>query len=151
MRLEAVTVLRLVEHVHGHLGWLAAAVLVHPAVLLRHKTRRAHAAVGSAAALVTLAAALGAWLYVGYREHLKQRLFLESRSLGLLFERKEHLAFGAVLLAWAGAAAYFASARAHGVTREHLRTIAYRAFSLSATLAVVVAVLGTTVAVYLSF
>ncbi len=151
MRLEALTLLRCVEHVHGHLGWLAAAVLVHPAVLLRDGKRRAHAAVATAAGLVTLVAALGAWLYVGYREHLRQRLFIESRTVGLLFERKEHLAFGVLLLAWAGAAAYFASSRAGEATREHLRKVAYRAFCVSAALAVVVAVLGTTVAVCLSF
>ncbi|MDB5220684.1 MAG: hypothetical protein JWO86_8611, partial [Myxococcaceae bacterium] len=32
MLLEAT---RLMEHVHGHLGWLAAATLVHPAIVLR--------------------------------------------------------------------------------------------------------------------
>ena len=36
---------------------------------------------------------------------------MHAPSIGLLFERKEHLAFGAVVLAWAGAAAYFAAPR----------------------------------------
>jgi hypothetical protein len=142
---------RLIEHVHGHLGWLAAAVLVHPAIVLRSRTRRAHVAVGLATAFVTVAAALGVWLYVAYRERLKQGIFIHAPSVGLLFERKEHLAFGAVIMAWAGAAAYAAAERATPETRATLRTIAFRAFCASAALAVLVAVLGTIVAVYRSF
>lgn len=143
--------LRLIEHVHGHLGWLAAAVLVHPAVVLRSRTRRAHLAVGLATGLVTVASAIGAWLYVAYRERLKQGIFQHAPAVGYMFERKEHLAFGAVVLAWAGAAAYFAAARATPDMRGRLRTIAFRSFCASSALAVVVAVLGTVVAVYKSF
>lgn len=142
---------RLIEHVHGHLGWLAAALLVHPAIVLRSRRRRAHWAVGLSTGLVTVASAIGVWLYVAYRERLKQGIFLRAPVIGLLFERKEHLAFGAVLLAWAGAAAYFAAARATPPTAERLRTVAFRAFCGSAALAVLVAVLGTVVAVYRSF
>jgi hypothetical protein len=143
--------LRLLEHVHGHLGWLAVALLVHPAILLRSRSRRAHLAVGVATALVTAGSALGAWLYVAYRDQLKQSIFLHARSYGLLFERKEHLAFGALMLAWAGCAAYFAAQRASGTLRETLRTIAFRAYVGAAALALLVAVLGTIVAVYKSF
>lgn len=142
---------RLFEHVHGHLGWLAAAVLVHPAILLRSRTRRAHGAVGLAAGLVTLASGIGAWLYVAYRERLKQRIFLGAPAIGLLFERKEHLAFGAVVLAWAGAVAYFAAPMATEPTRDRLRVLSFRSFCGSATLAIVVALLGTVVAVHKSF
>jgi hypothetical protein len=143
--------LRLLEHVHGHLGWLAAALLVHPAIVLRNRTRRAHLAVGLAMALVTAGSALGAWLYVAYRTELKQQIFLHARFYGLLFERKEHLAFGALLLAWAGGAAYFAAVRAQGPLRATLRTIAFRSYVAAASLALVVAVLGTVVAVYKAF
>lgn len=142
---------RLTEHIHGHLGWLATATLLHPAIVLRSRTRRAHLAVGLSTGLVTVAAALGAWLYVAYRARLKQGIFLEAAGVGLLFERKEHLAFGAVMLAWAGAAAYFAAPRATPATRERLRTIAFRSFCASAALSLLVAVLGTVVAVYRSF
>jgi hypothetical protein len=142
---------RLIEHVHGHLGWLAAAVLVHPAIVLRNRTRRAHLAVGLSAGLVTIASAIGLWLYVAYTARLKQAIFQHSSLIGLMFERKEHLAFGAVALAWAGTAAYFAAPRAADKTRDLLRTIAFRAFCGSAALAIVVAVLGTLVAVYRSF
>jgi hypothetical protein len=143
--------LRLIEHVHGHLGWLSAAILVHPAIVLRSRERRAHLAVGLATTFVTVASAVGVWLYVSYQEKLKQGIFISAPGIGLLFERKEHLAFGAVVLAWAGACAYFAAPRATEQTRTLLRTIAFRAFAASAALAILVAVLGTVVAVYRSF
>jgi hypothetical protein len=143
--------LRLFEHVHGHLGWLAAALLVHPALVLRDRKRRAHLAVALSTGAVTIGSALGAWLYVAYRERLKQQIFVHASSIGLLFERKEHLAFSAVVLAWAGCAAYFAAPRATPEVRATLRTIAFRAFATSAALAIVVATLGTIVAVYESF
>lgn len=143
--------LRLTEHIHGHLGWLAAATLLHPAIVLRNRARRAHLAVGLSTAFVTVAAGLGAWLYVAYRERLKQGIFMHAPSIGLVFERKEHLAFGAVLLAWAGAAAYVAATKATPGTRERLRTIAFQSFCASAALSLVVAILGTVVAVYKTF
>ncbi len=143
--------LRLIEHVHGHLGWLAAALLVHPAVVLRDRARRAHLAVILSTGLVTLASAVGVFLYFAYRERLKAGIFSAAPSIGLLFERKEHLAFGAVVLTWAGCATYFAARRASPELSQSLRTIAFRAYVLAAGLALVVAVLGTTVAVYKSF
>ncbi|HVH46720.1 MAG TPA: hypothetical protein VM925_30470 [Labilithrix sp.] len=142
---------RLFEHVHGHLGWLAAALLFHPAIVLRDRRRRAHLAVCLSTGSVTIGAAIGLWLYVAYRERLKQDIFLHAPSIGLLFERKEHLAFGSVVLAWAGCIAYFAAQRALPETKATLRTIAFRAFVGSAVLAVLVAALGTIVAVYASF
>jgi hypothetical protein len=148
MRLDT---LRLFEHLHGHLGWLAAAILLHPAIVLRNRERRAHLAVGLATAFITVGAGLGAWLYVGYREHLKQAIFIDAPRIGLLFERKEHLAFGAVMLAWAGCAAYFGARGASPPLRLGLRTIAFRAYVGSAALSAIVAVLGTIVAVYKSF
>ena len=149
--LSSLDPLRVAEHVHGHVGWLAAALLVHPAIVLRNRKRRAHVAVALATAAVTFVGAGGAWLYVAYRAHLKQQIFVHAPAIGLLFERKEHLAFGAVLLAWAGCAAYFAAPRATPEVRATLRTIAFRAFVGSAALALVVAVLGTIVAVHKSF
>ena len=143
--------LRLTEHIHGHLGWLAAAVLIHPAIVLRSRTRRAHLAVALSTGFITVAAGVGLWLYVAYRERLKQGIFMHAPVVGMLFERKEHLAFGAVMLAWTGAAAYFAAPRATPQTRERLRTIAFQSFCASAALSVLVAILGTVVAVYRSF
>jgi ABC-type Mn2+/Zn2+ transport system permease subunit len=144
--------LRLTEHVHGHLGWLAAALLVHPAIVLRDRKRRAHLAVILSSAFVTVASGVGAWIYVAYRDQLRQALFLSSPAVGLLMERKEHLAFASLVFTWAGTAAYFGAPRAKDETqRTTLRTIAFRAFACSAALAIVVAVLGTIVAVHKSF
>lgn len=144
--------LRLAEHAHGHVGWLAAALLVHPAIVLRDRRRRAHLAVVLSSAFVTVASAVGAWIYVAYRDQLRQAIFVSSPAVGLLMERKEHLAFASLVLAWAGTAAYFGAPRAkEGPVRESLRTIAFRAFACSAALAVVVAVLGTIVAVEKTF
>ena len=143
--------LRLCQHVHGHLGWLAAALLAHPALVLRNEKRRAHLAVLLATGAVTLGAGLGAWLYVGYRDRLKQQIFIHAPSIGLIFERKEHLAFASVVLAWAGCAAYFGAIRSTPAVRSTLRKIAFRAFAFSAALAIVVSALGTAVAVYKSF
>jgi hypothetical protein len=92
--------------------------------------------VGLSTGLVTLVAALGMWLYVPYRELLKQRIFQTAPSIGLLFERKEHLAFGAFCFAWVGALAYIAK----------YRVLSQRAYVIAATIAVVVATLGTVVA-----
>lgn len=144
--------LRLTEHVHGHVGWLAAALLVHPAIVLRDRRRRAHLAVVLACAFVTVASAVGAWIYVAYRDQLRQAIFVSSPAVGLLMERKEHLAFAALVFAWAGTAAYFGAPRAKADSlRLTLRTIAFRAFACAAALAVLVAVLGTIVAVHKSF
>jgi hypothetical protein len=107
--------------------------------------------VGLSTVFVTVAAGLGLWLYAAYRERLKRDIFLHAREIGLLFERKEHLAFGAVLLCWAGAIAYLAEQRAEGASRVMFRTIALRAFVASAALAIIVAVMGTVVAVTKSF
>lgn len=142
---------RLVEHVHGHLGWLAAAALLHPAIVLRRRGRRAHLAVVLSTGFITTAAAVGVWLYVAYRQRLKQAIFREGATYGWLFERKEHLAFGAVVLAWAGTVAYFASRRASVPLAGSLQTFAFRAFVCAAALAITVAVLGTTVAIFRTF
>lgn len=138
---------RLLEHVHGHLGWLAAGALLHPAILLRNRRRKAHLSVGLAAGFVTATGALGAYLYAPYRDNVKQQLFIHAPEVGYLFERKEHLAFGAVLLAWAGAIAYTAATRAEEPLRGSLRTFAFRAFVFACVLTVCTAVLGVAVAV----
>jgi hypothetical protein len=142
---------RIAEHVHGHLGWLAAIALVHPAILLRRTSRRAHLAVALSVAAVTLVGALGASMYESYRDRLRQSLFAQAPSIGYLFERKEHLAFGALLLSWGGALAYAAALRARGSVRESLRRSAHWAFVAAALLAIATAALGTVVAAYKTF
>ena len=143
--------LRIAEHAHGHLGWLAAISLVHPAIVLRRKTRRAHWAVGLSVAIVTATAALGVAMYGDYRDKLRQWLFQHGPTYGYLFERKEHLAFAAVMLAWSGAVAYFGAGWVAGDVRLRLRTAAHWAFVAAASLAVAAAVLGTLVASFRTF
>jgi hypothetical protein len=125
--------------------------LVHPAILLRQTWRRAHWAVGLAVGMPTLAAALGIAMYPSYRERLRQPIFASSLAVGYLFERKEHLAFGAVMLAWAGGIAYAAATLAHGGLRESLRKASHRAFLAAAVLSIATATLGTIVAAYKTF
>jgi hypothetical protein len=143
--------LRIAEHVHGHLGWLAAIALVHPAILLRRPTRRAHLSVGLGVAAVTGTGAIGVSLYGAYRDNLRQSIFAHAPAIGYLFERKEHLAFGAILLSWAGAIAYAAATRASESARASMRRAAHWAFVAAAVLAVATAVLGTVVAAYRTF
>jgi hypothetical protein len=143
--------LRLAEHIHGHLGWLAAIALVHPAILLRRSKRKAHLSVALAAGAVTAVGALGAAMYGDYRDKLRQAIFAHAPAMGYLFERKEHLAFGAILLAWAGALAYFGAPRAGASLYDPLRRAAHWSFVLAAVLAVATAALGTVVASYRSF
>jgi hypothetical protein len=100
---------------------------------------------------VTFTGALGVFLYPAYRDRVKQGLFIHAPDVGYLFERKEHLAFGAVLLAWAGTIAYVAAIRAEDPLRASLRTFAYRAFAFACALTLCTAVLGVAVAVVRSF
>jgi hypothetical protein len=146
--------LRLAAHLHGHLGWLAAATLIHPAIVLRRRVK-ADFAVGLAFAFVTVTGAIGVCLYPAYREKIKQSIFIQDPGIGLLFERKEHLAFGVIALAWVGAFAYLA-ARGSALNetpsaRDSLRRASHLAFIAAAALAVVVAALGTVVATFKGF
>jgi hypothetical protein len=150
--MAALDLARVGEHLHGHVGWLAAIALIHPAILLRRRQRRADLSVALAVTMATLAGVMGAALYPSYRERLRQPIFLEAPAMGYLFERKEHLAFGAVLFAWAGALTYLAALRYADVgTRDPLRRATHWAFVASALLAVVTALLGTVVASYRTF
>ena len=85
---RAVDVVRLLERLHGHVGWLAVAALVHPALLLRRRTR-ADLAVGLAVAIATVVSGAGAALYIPYRARIKPLLFQTEPAAGWLFERKE--------------------------------------------------------------
>jgi hypothetical protein len=143
--------LRIAERIHGHLGWLAAIALLHPAILLRNPKRKAHLSVGLAVGGISAVFAIGCLIYGAYRDRLRQALFQQARPVGYLFERKEHLAFGALLLAWAGALAYFAAGRTEGPTRDSLRKAAHWAFVVACTLAIVTASLGIVVAATKTF
>lgn len=149
--LPSLVVLRAVEHLHGHLGWLAVAALAHPAFLLRNPRRRAPLVAVAATSLVTVVGALGAWLYPSYRVVIKRALFVESTAVGYLFERKEHLAVAVVAFAWVGMILHL-RARLGGVdaspreSRESLAKAAHVAYVAAAIVAFAVATLGTIVA-----
>ncbi|HEY8075913.1 MAG TPA: hypothetical protein VIF62_17420 [Labilithrix sp.] len=144
--------LRALEHVHGHLGWLAVAALLHPAILLRNPKRRARLAVTLSTAFVVTVAALGATIYPHYRDRIKQHLFLEAPTLGWMFERKEHLAVGAVVFAVVGCVAHLTlpSIADEDIRRTTAR-LAHRAFVIAFALASIAAALGVAVAVHATF
>lgn len=140
----------LVLAVHGYLGALAVAALVHPAVLLRRgkpPTRGGRLAVLGAALTTTLTFGLGVALYADYRAEVRRALFADSRVAGLLFETKEHLAFGALCLALGGAVAALSASR----DAVELRRAAALAFAAAALATLLVVALGTYVAAVRSF
>ncbi len=141
--------LRLLERVHGHVAWLAVAALVHPAIVLRNPRRRARLAATLATTLTTVTFGLGAVLYDPYSRRLRRPIYLASRTVGLLFERKEHLAVTAVALAWAGLALHLS--RGADPTAETRARAAHLAYVAAAVIAGTVAVLGTRIAAFLSF
>jgi hypothetical protein len=140
--------LRAAEHLHGHLAWLATLALAHPALLLRRPRPRLLGATLAATLLVTACGALGAVLYPPYRQELKPLLFAAAPHLGVAFERKEHLAVGAVALSWVGLTAYLAERKR---TPESGPSVAFVAYAGAAALALLTACLGTAVAVGRTF
>ena len=147
--MTATQLLRFVEHVHGHLGWLGVAALLHPAVLLRRRKRRARLSVSLATGVVVLTALLGAWIYPSYRDRIKQHLFIEAPKLGWMFERKEHMAVAAVAFALVGCVSHLAVPLVE--QEASLARLAHWAFILAFGFALVAALLGVAVASYKTF
>lgn len=146
------TWLRVLVRVHGAAGWLAAAALVHPAIVLRRRGRRARLAAWASTLVASLAAGLGMWIYPDYRARLKHDIFLASPAMGWLFEHKEHLGAGALLLAWAGLGTHLAAiATRDAVVREPLARASWIAYVLAAAMATATAVLGLAVSAYETF
>lgn len=142
--------LRLLERVHGHLGWLAAAALLHPAIVLRNPKRRARLSAVLSATFATLSGGFGAYIYADYSRSLRRSMYIASTHYGLLFERKEHLAFAAIALAWAGCVLHL-TARDDDATARSRARAAHLAFVAATALTTVVATLGTIIASYRSF
>jgi hypothetical protein len=145
-------VLRVLEHIHGHLGWLSVAALLHPAILLRQTKRRSGLSVALATGFVVVTALFGGCIYPHYRDRIKQHIFIEAPKLGWMFERKEHLAVGAVAFALVGCVAHLTLPLvADDDIKRTLARLAHRAFIVAFALALLVAVLGVSVASYESF
>jgi hypothetical protein len=144
-------VLRILEHVHGHLGWLAVAALLHPAILLRNPKRRARLAVVLATSLAVIAGGMGAWIYPEYRSRLKQAIFIHAPTLGWCFERKEHLAVGALGFALIGCVAHLSAPAFDASLRPVVAKMAHRAYVAAFAFALLVAILGVTVASFSTF
>ena len=145
-------VLRVAEHIHGHMGWLSAAALLHPAVVLRNPERRARLAVSLTTGFVTASGLLGAWIYPEYRSRLRQALFIQAPAIGWLFERKEHLAVGAIGFAWIGCIAHpTARSFEDEALRQRVSVAAHRAYLIAFVLCLAVASLGVAVATHSTF
>jgi hypothetical protein len=144
--------LRVLERIHGHLGWLSVAALLHPAIFLRNPKRRARLSVSLATGFVVLTAVFGVYIYPLYRERIKRQLFIETPKVGWMFERKEHLAVGAVAFALAGCLAHVGlPAFGNQGIRHTMARLAHRSFVVAFVLALLVACLGVAVASYRSF
>ncbi len=108
--------------------------------------------VSLATAFVCVTGALGAYVYPEYRHRLKQRIFIESSSVGWLFERKEHLAVAAIAFALVGLVAHLSvDTFATEEMRRTIARLAHRAFVVSFALTLIVAVIGVAVASFKSF
>jgi hypothetical protein len=142
-------VARSLEHVHGHLGWLAAVALAHPALLLRRPERRVSGAAIAGTVLVTVTAALGAVIYPAYRTGVKPVIFAVAPAIGVVFERKEHLGAAALALAWCGLAMHTLAHR-RGALRHDLGRAAFVAYAGAAIAAALAATGGLVVACFRS-
>jgi hypothetical protein len=142
--------IRLFEKIHGHLGILATAALLHPALLMRRgkplsKRTRWSVALSSSFALVAYGA--GLFIYSSYTHQLKRAIFYVNPRAGMLFETKEHLAFSVVCLALGGlVAAQVAPRDGNG-----LRRAAAVAYAFAALAALMVVGLGMYVATVKGF
>jgi len=127
---------------------LHAMELFHGAVALVATSAVAWAALGAvrgrlpgtrlaclAATLAAVAGASGMALEGAYRSRIRVQVFARSPGLGWLFERKQHLAFGAIVLALGAASVVFALRTADASTSPHLSRAARRALVASALLA----------------
>jgi hypothetical protein len=145
-----VSLIRLLETIHGHLGVLAAAALLHPAILLRKGqalSGRLRLAVVLSTSAVVLAFSTGLWVYPAYRTVVRAPLFRADVRAGLLFETKEHLAF-AVVATSLGACVCALSAPRDG---RGLRQAASVAYAVGAALCIVTVCLGSYIASIHSF
>ena len=137
--LDAVALLRAL---HGHIGVLAAAALLHPVLSLPadgpvRRSTRWSALASSTLAVATFGA--GWALYPGYRRGTKRQLLDHAPELARAFETKEHLAFYVLVLAVCGVGLVYRTPDRHG-----LRAARW-CYGLAGVLAIGVAILGSVV------
>lgn len=99
-------VVRRLIPLHGIVSWVDALLLVAVTIILVRQQRpdkpffRWLAISASLGAGLSFVSGLGLELH--YRMHLRQRLFVASKTLGWFFERTFHLSFGVVAFAMVG-------------------------------------------------
>lgn len=149
---------RRVALLHGALAWLSALALVVVAVVLVRLrdapriSRWISLACAAVTSLVTATFVSGFLLEAPFRHHLRQRLFLASRALGWLFERKNHFSFGAfVFAALALAALLAAGPHATDEASRRLRRASRFGYGIAAFFVLVACVIGTLTASHTRF
>lgn len=96
----------LVTTLHGLVGALALALLMHPVITLGRRRTLTWGTLFTAelaAGLLTAVFAVGWWTYPTYRNRVKTGLLQADHPAWLWFEGKEHLAAMATVLAVSGA------------------------------------------------
>lgn len=144
------TLLRILETIHGHFGVLAAVALLHPAILLRRGralTRGLWWSVVLTTGLTVVAFGSGLLIYEGYRTEVKRPLFLSEPTVGYLFETKEHVAWAVLSLALGAGVAALAAPR----SARRLRMAAALVYAVAAVICFVTVGLGTYVAAVAGF
>ena len=136
--------------VHGIVAWLDALLLLVVAFLLLRERWHDKPRVRQVSIAATLGAiasfASGLALEMHYRLHMRQRLFLSSKTLGWLFERKLHLSFGVLLFALIGLLTL-------RLVREHPRALqsSRAAFVFATGFALTICVISSVVRIYEPF
>lgn len=99
-------VLRRLTLFHGIVAWVAALLLLTVAIMVlrargwEHPWFRRLAIMSTVSAIVSFASGLA--IEQHYRVHIRQRLFIASKNLGWLFERKIHFSLGVFAFALMG-------------------------------------------------
>ena len=100
-------IFQVMERIHGHIGVLALAVLLHPVLSLPRCTtisRGMRWTLWLALGLLVVTYGLGWWIYPDYRILEKPELIRNNIALAKLFESKEHLAFFSLVCGCSGIA-----------------------------------------------
>ncbi len=130
--------------VHGVVAWIDALLLLVVSILLLRERWLDKPWFRRVSLLATLGAiasfASGLLLEMHYRLHMRQRLFLSSKTLGWLFERKLHISFGVLLFAAIGCCTLL-------LVREHPRALrtSRAAFVIAAVFALIACVISSVV------